>query len=172
MVTQNRSLRINAWVLSLAVLVAAIGVSGYLSYLKFDNVAAVCVQGGQFDCGTVLNSVYSELMSIPIAYLGLLTNFIVVGLLLLESRVGLLREYGPILTFGVVLFATVFSVYLVYIQAAVIGAYCPWCLTHEALFFVLFGLSSWRLFKHYNGTLYTEAFTDVDEAGEPATAQA
>jgi len=171
MVTQNRSLRINAWVLSLAVLVAAIGVSGYLSYLKFDNVAAVCVQGGQFDCGTVLNSVYSELMSIPIAYLGLLTNFIVVGLLLLESRVGLLREYGPILTFGVVLFATVFSVYLVYIQAAVIGAYCPWCLTHEALIFVLFGLSSWRLYKHYNGTLYTETITDVDEAGEPATAQ-
>lgn len=170
--TQNRGLRIDAWLLSLLILVAAIGVSSYLSYLKFDDVAAVCVQGGSFDCGTVLNSVYSELMGIPIAYLGLFTNLVIVALLLLEKRAAMFREYGPILTFGVVLFATVFSVYLIYIQAAVIGAYCPWCLTHEALIFALFGLVSWRLYKHYNGTLYAEADNEINEASEPATAQA
>lgn len=145
---EKRGFRLSAKVLSLLVLLAAIGVSGYLSYLKLDTSAApVCVSGGAFDCGVVLNSVYSELAGIPIAYLGLATNFVVVGLLLLESRLGILREYGPVLVFGVVLLAFLFSVYLVYVQAALISAYCPWCLTHEALIAVLFGLSTWRLWQ-------------------------
>ena len=176
--TTTRGFRISAWLLSLITLAFAIGVSGYLSWLKFDDVEAVCVSGGAFDCGTVLNSVYSEIQGIPIAYLGLLTNLIVVGLLLLESRIGVLREYGPTLVFGVVLFAFVFSVYLVYIQAAVIVAYCPWCLTHEALIALLFGFSGWRLYKNLNGTLYVDdaEYDDVaamdDTSSDRATAKA
>jgi len=38
----------------------------------------------------------------------------------------------------VVLFAFLYSVYLVYLQAFRIQAYCVWCLTHEALITVLF----------------------------------
>lgn len=124
--------------LSLVVLALAIAVSGYLSYLKIANANAVCVSGGAFNCGVVLNSIYSELAGVPIAYLGLTTNLIVVALILLEGRIGFLQEYGTLLTFGVVLFAFLYSVYLVYLQAFVIGAYCPWCLTHEALITVLF----------------------------------
>lgn len=135
----------SAYTLSLVTLAAAIFVSGYLSWLKIANQAAVCVAGGRFDCGTVLSSAYSELGGIPIAWLGLATNLIVVGLLLLENRVGFLRENGVALVFGVVLFAFLFSVYLVYLQAAVIRAYCIWCLTHEALIAILFGFSLWRL---------------------------
>jgi uncharacterized membrane protein len=126
--------------LSYFVLAAAIGVSGYLSYLKVANVDAVCVAGGAFDCGTVLNSVYSEFFGIPIAWLGLATNLVIVALLALENRVAVLREYGTLLVFGVILFAFIYSVYLVYLQAFVIRAYCPWCLTHEALIAVLFAI--------------------------------
>lgn len=149
---------INAKTLSLVVLAAAIFVSGYLSYLKFDYTASpVCIQGGVFDCGTVLNSSYSEIADIPIAYLGLATNLLVVTLLLLEGRNAFFREYGATLIFGVVFFATVFSVYLIYIQAFRIEAFCPWCLTHEALIFVLFGLSVYRLVRHLNAP-----FDDAD----------
>ncbi|NDJ61047.1 MAG: vitamin K epoxide reductase family protein [Chloroflexi bacterium] len=137
---------------SLIVLVLAILVSGYLSYLKLSNESAVCVQGSVFDCGVVLNSIYSEVAGIPIAWLGLATNLLVVGLLVLESRIGLLRNYGPALVFGVVLFAFLYSVYLVYLQAFVIGAFCPWCLTHEALIAVLFGLALWRLLRWQSQT--------------------
>lgn len=133
--------------LSFLVLVVAIGVSGYLSWLKITNEHAVCVQGGRFDCGTVLNSAYSELGGIPIAWLGLATNLIVVGILVAETRVAALRGYGAILSFAVVLFAFLFSVYLVYVQAFLIQAYCIWCLSHEALITILFGISSWRLYK-------------------------
>ena len=144
--------------ISFVVLALAIGISGYLSYLKLDNTPAVCLVGGAFDCGTVLNSSYSELAGIPIAWLGLAVNLIVTTLLLLENRVEFLREYGVTLVFGLVLFAFLFSVYLVYVQAAIIQAYCPWCLTHEALITILFALSIWRLRAHFA----------ADATGEPA----
>jgi len=130
--------------LSYVVLAAAIGVSGYLSYLKIAQANAVCVAGGLFDCGTVLNSAYSELGGIPIAWLGLATNLLIVTLMALEDRIGFLQENGTLIIFGVVLFAFIYSVYLVYLQAFVIRAYCPWCLTHEALISVLFGIWMWK----------------------------
>lgn len=141
---------------SYIVLALAIAVSGYLSWLKIGSYEAVCIEGSVFDCGTVLSSVYSEVAGIPIAWLGLVTNLIVVALLALENRVGFLREYGAILIFGVVLFATLFSIYLIYVQAALIRAYCPWCLAHEALIFILFGFSTYRLWKWFNSTDDTE----------------
>jgi len=128
-------------------LALAIGVSGYLTYLKFSATEAVCVAGGAFDCGTVLNSVYSEIGGIPIAALGLATNLVVLALLLLENRVGFLREFGTLAVFGVLLFAFIYSVYLVYLQAFVIQAYCPWCLSHEALVTIMFGIWGVQAFR-------------------------
>lgn len=129
---------LNAYTISYVLLALAIAVSGYLSWLKISQVDAVCLAGNAFDCGTVLNSVYSEIGGVPIAWLGLATNFVIVGLLVAQNRVGFLREYGTLIVFGVVLFAFIYSVYLVYLQAFVIGAYCQWCLTHEALIGLLF----------------------------------
>jgi uncharacterized membrane protein len=131
--------------MSFVVLAFAIGISGYLSWLKATSGIAICVQGSIFDCGTVLNSAYSEIADIPIAWLGLAVNIIVTILLLLEMKVDFFATYSPALAFGLVLFAALFSVYLIYVQAFLIQAYCPWCLTHEALIFVLFGLSLKRL---------------------------
>jgi len=142
---ENTQSRFSARNLSFVTLFFAILVSGYLSYLKLDNTPAVCIQGSVFDCNTVLNSVYSEFAGIPIAWLGLGTNLLIVALLLLENRIGFLRDNGVALVFGVVLFAFIYSVYLVYVQAVLIQAYCPWCLTHEALIAVLFVFSAWRL---------------------------
>lgn len=139
--------RITYW-LSLALLAAAIGVSGYLSYLKLSpGTQPACIVGGAFDCGTVLSSVYSELGGVPIAWLGLGTNGVILALLLLKPRVSFLSEYGTLLIFGVLLFAFMYSAYLVYLQAQVIRAYCPWCLTHEALIaalFVLWSAETWH----------------------------
>lgn len=142
---------LNAKTLSILVLIVAIGISAYLSYLKIADTSAVCVSGGSFDCGLVLNSIYSEIGGVPIAWLGLATNVIVLALLLLEGIVPSLRTYGPIIAFAIVLFAFVFSVYLVYVQAALLQSYCPWCLTHEALITVLFILTGWRLLQHNTG---------------------
>ncbi len=131
---------------SIAVLLVALGVSGYLSYLKlFPAVVAACPAGGTFDCGTVLNSRYSEVSGVPIAYLGFITNVVMLGLLVMERTVRTLADIAPILVFFVALFAFIYSVYLVYLQAFVIGSYCPWCLTHEALITLVFGAAALRL---------------------------
>lgn len=147
MTTQTElSSRFSARNISLFVLFLAILVSGYLSYLKFDtSVHAVCVPGEIFDCGTVLNSIYSELMGVPIAWLGLTVNLVVFALLLLETRVGFLAQYSAPIIFGLLLFAFLYSVYLVYVQAFLITKYCPWCLSHEALITIVFALSVKRL---------------------------
>ncbi|MCA9884430.1 MAG: vitamin K epoxide reductase family protein [Anaerolineae bacterium] len=133
--------------IALVLIVIGIFVTTYLSYLKFSQSAAVCVEGAAFNCEVVLNSIYSEIFDIPIAYLGLLMYLTLGALFLLENRVGFLQEYGKILMFGIALFAWVFSMYLVYLQVAVLQALCPWCLTHETVMTILFGLITYRLFR-------------------------
>lgn len=133
--------------IGLIILGLAILVSGYLSYVKATDVAMVCVDSATFDCGKVQNSAYSEMFGVPIAWLGLTTNLILVALILLEDRVALLQDYGLLITFGLVLFAFLFSVYLVYVQAALLKTYCPWCLVHEVLIFALFGVTSLRVYR-------------------------
>ena len=150
---QIGSKTLRSWrTLSLIVLVLAIGVSGYLSYLKASDAKAMCVSGAKFDCGTVLNSVYSEQFGIPIAWWGLATNLVITALLLTEQRVTFLQRNGTVIVFMIVLFAFLYSVYLVYLQAAVIKAYCPWCLTHEALITILFGIIGSHTWKTMRDT--------------------
>ncbi len=123
-----------------------LGVSGYLSYLKLAAAPAVCLQSGPFNCNVVLNSQYSELAGLPIAYLGFAVYAILGLLLLLERRWSVIAEYGPLLSFGIGLFAWLFSMWLVYVQAALLQALCPWCLTHEANFSLLFAAICYRLY--------------------------
>ena len=122
-------------------------VAAYLSYLKLAEAPAVCVESGPFDCNVVLNSQYSELAGIPIAYLGLAVYAAIGAILLLEARVAFLRAWGALLTFGIGLFAWLFSMWLVYVQVALLQALCPWCLTHETNFTLLFGLICYRVYR-------------------------
>ena len=131
-------MKLNTRTFSMFILVLALGVSAYLSWLKIANANAVCIHGGAFDCGTVLNSKWSEINNIPIAWLGFFTNLVILTLIILEQRLPILKESGAIIIFGVVLFAFLYSVYLVYLQAFRIQAYCVWCLTHETLIAILF----------------------------------
>ncbi|NJL56654.1 vitamin K epoxide reductase family protein [bacterium] len=136
----------------LSLLLVAMGllVSGYLSYVQITGTEMVCAAGGQGGCNVVQNSVYAELFGIKIAYLGLATYIVIGGLIALQERIPLLRQYGMLLTFGVVLFAFIYSVYLVYIQAVVLRAFCQWCLAHEAIMTVLFVVTSIRTWRYFS----------------------
>ena len=122
-------------------------VSGYLSYLKLAAAPSVCVQSGPFNCDVVLNSRYSELAGIPIAWLGFAVYLIIALLSFGEDRIAPLREYGKLIVFGVALFAWLFSMWLVYAQFVLLGALCPWCLSHEINFTLLFGICCFRLWQ-------------------------
>ena len=139
----------NALVRRFQALLVVIGlvVAGYLSYLKLAEAPAVCVETGPFNCNVVLNSQYSELAGIPIAYLGFAVYVAIGAIQLLETRVAFLRQWGLLLMFGIGLFAWLFSMWLVYVQFALLEALCPWCLTHETNFTVLFALICYRLYR-------------------------
>ncbi len=133
--------------ISILLVIFGLGISGYLSYVKLTDVPMVCSANGAFDCGAVQGSVYSELGGIPIAWMGFAVNILMLTILLLEPRVEFLRQSGNgvMLLFGIVLFAALYSVYLIYIQGVVLQAWCMWCLMHEAYIFILFGVTLWRV---------------------------
>lgn len=136
--------------LSLILILIGIAVSGYLSYVKLTNVAMVCAEGGAFNCDVVQNSAYSRLLGVPIAYMGLGTYLVLGALLLFGERIALIRDYSPVLFFAINLFAFLFSMWLVYVQVAILEALCMWCLAHEVNITILFVISILRLRRHLN----------------------
>ena len=74
--------------------VIGLAVAGYLSYLKIEDAPAVCVESGPFNCNVVLNSLYSELAGVPIAYLGFSVYLAIGAVLLLEKRVAISAGMG------------------------------------------------------------------------------
>ncbi len=124
---------------------AAIGISGYLAYTEFVSAKVACIDNPAFDCDLVQGSAYSKLMGIPVAYIGLLANLGILAMLLLEERIGLLREYGVTLLAGVLLIALLYSIWLVYVQAVLLKAFCPWCLAHEVVVLAMFIVAAIRL---------------------------
>jgi uncharacterized membrane protein len=141
----GRFSNLTLWHLSLVVVTFGLFVSGYLSYVKLTNVEMACAANSVFNCDVVQNSTYSRMFDIPIAWLGLATYIVIGALLLVQNRIPFLREYGILLLFGIVLFAWVYSMDLVYIQFFVLKALCMWCLMHEITFTILFILTTLRL---------------------------
>ena len=133
------------YIISLVLVVIGIGISGYLSYVKLTETQTICIEGGAFNCEVVQSSIYAKLFNIPIAYLGFATYLVIGALLFLQNRVAFLEEYGVMIQFGIILFAFLFSLWLVYLQAFQLKAFCLWCLSHEITMTLLFLVSIPRL---------------------------
>lgn len=139
--------QLNLRYVSLLLVLIGIGVSGYLSYVELADAPIICTVGEAFECDVVRNSAYAEVFSVPVAYLGLASYLFIGGLLLLEERSTFLKENGVLLTFGIVLFAFLYSMYLVYVQGVVLEAWCQWCVMHEITMTVLFIVTAVRLWQ-------------------------
>lgn len=132
-------------ILSLILIAIGIAISGYLSYTKLTDTSVVCSESGAVNCEVVQTSSYSKFMGIDVAYLGFAAYLFLCALVLLENRIGFLQEYGGTLIFGITLFAFLFSMWLVYVQVALLQALCLWCLGHEITMTLLFIVSGLRL---------------------------
>lgn len=149
---QTGSQIVNLRNLALLLVVVGLFISGYISYNHLSNTQLVCpgesgaeLAGRAINCDAVTTSRYSRMFGIPIAYLGFGMYLTLGVLLFLEKRIPLLQDYGRELTFGIALFAWLYSMYLVYLQFFVIGAVCLWCLSHEANMTILFIVITARL---------------------------
>lgn len=141
------TLRLGAWHIGWIFLLVGIFISGYLSYSTLAQVELQCVEMAGFDCAAVQDSAWSRLFGIPVALLGFISYIVIALIWTLEKRTTFFRDNGLLILFGLGLIGWLFSIWLLYVQAAIIGAFCPWCLLHECNFTLLFGLIALRLWR-------------------------
>src|ERR1700756_5409145 len=98
-----RTLRITLIMLA----TAGLGVAGYLTYVHYAGIDPVCTAGGS--CEKVQTSVYSELVGVPVALIGLLGYLTILGLL-----AGPETEATRFATMALTLVGFAFSAYLTY----------------------------------------------------------
>lgn len=128
----DRSLRIAVALLALA----GAGIAAYLVYARYAHAAIACTTGG---CETVQSSEYAEIARLPVAVLGLAGYFAIFATALFPGE--LARLTGVVLALG----GLVFSVYLVFVQALAIGAFCQWCLASDVVMALLAAAAVARL---------------------------
>lgn len=120
--------------------------AGYITYEEFSGVVPPCLPIAGFDCGAVLQSQWSHIGPIPLSLLGLgfyATVFVLASYSLVAKKPH--RFVSPLLLFlGVSGF--LFSVYLVYIQAFIIGAFCTYCMLSAFTSTAIFAVTTWNFF--------------------------
>ena len=119
----------------LAAVVALIGLADaiYLTIKHYTGEAVPCsiVEG----CEQVLTSSYAEIAGIPLAIFGAAAYFVAFALAILAAF-GNGRAW---MLFGVqVVLMTIFTMWLVYLQAFVIEAFCQFCLLSAGTTLTLF----------------------------------
>ena len=131
----------------LAAIVALIGLADavYLTVHHYTAEPVPCsIVAG---CETVLTSSYAEIAGIPLAAFGAAAYFIAFSLALLTA----FGNRAMWTLFGVqTVLMSLFTVWLLYLQAFVIGAFCQFCLVSAATSFtllILYGISQFNRFK-------------------------
>jgi len=120
-------------------------VSIYMTIFKLTDNEAMCIGSG--GCSVVNSSRYSEVNGIPVAVLGVIGYAAILALLFLEQRPGFFQENGTMMLFGVTLTGFLFTLYLIYVEVALIKAYCPFCITSQAVMTLIFIHSVIRLVR-------------------------
>jgi uncharacterized membrane protein len=129
--------------ITIALTIIGLLVSIYMTIYKFTNNESMCI--GSSGCSEVNASRYSEINGIPVAVLGVIGYAAILALLFLEQKPGFIQENGSMIFFGISLIGFLFTLYLIYLEIALIKAYCPFCLASQAVMIVLFIISVIRL---------------------------
>ena len=131
----------------LAIMLAIIGllVSIYMTIYKITSNDSMCIGSG--DCKTVNASRYAEVYGIPVAVLGVAGYAAILAVLLLERRPGFFEQNGSMLFFGLSLTGFLFTLYLIFVEVALIKAYCPFCITSQTVMTIIFIISVIRLVR-------------------------
>jgi len=107
----------------------------YLTVQALTGETLVC--GGSPDCFRVLGSSYARIAGVPIAAFGTLAYFSVFSLATLA-----VFGYSRARTFLILAVGAMFLVtlWLLYVQAFILHAYCRYCLFSAAIIFLLAGI--------------------------------
>lgn len=130
---------------SVALTVLGTLVSIYMTVYKLTSNNAMCLGSG--DCSTVNASAYSMIYGIPVALVGVGGYLAMLGVLLLEPRNKFFAANGPLAVFGLAIGGFGFTLYLVYVEAFILKAWCPFCVTSQISMTILFILTIVRLVR-------------------------
>jgi uncharacterized membrane protein len=135
--TKSRRSRAEIIFYTVAALVALIGLgeATYLTVIFLTGETAVC--GGSADCYKVLGSAYAKVAGIPMSALGALGYFSVFTFATFAAF-----DYGRARKFFSWTVIAMFAVtlWLLFVQAYRLHAFCRYCLFSAALVFLLTGL--------------------------------
>jgi uncharacterized membrane protein len=132
---------------SIAIAILGLLDAAYLTFEKITSNQALCLPG-LGDCSTVNNSPYSLVFGIPVASLGFVAYLIILFLLKNEDRFPTWKFTILQATFGIALSGTIFSIYLTYLEIAVIKAVCPFCVISAIAMIILFVCTLLRLVQN------------------------
>ena len=104
----------------------------YLTVMNLTGETAIC--GGSMDCFRVLGSSYARLGRVPVAGLGALAYYTAFSCAVFAAF-GYVRARICFLIVVLAMFAT--SIWLLYVQAFLLHAFCRYCLFSAALIFIL-----------------------------------
>lgn len=140
-------LQINRIIFTLTIL--GLGISAFLTYEYLQPTPIVCPLTGN-GCELVRKSEYSSFFGISIPYLGVLYYFItaVLSIYLTQNY----KKNIDQLRFTITTLAVFFGVYLTYIEAFKIQAFCFWCISSFITSLVILILASFSLLVKNKGT--------------------
>jgi uncharacterized membrane protein len=135
------------WLYRISAILVVVGllVSIYMTIYKVFSLEVMCLGSG--DCSTVNASRYSEVYGIPVATVGIAGYFAILLVHWYERRDKFFEKNGLMLIFGMALAGFLFTVYLIYVEFAILDAFCPFCLTSQAAMTIIFTISTIRLIR-------------------------
>jgi uncharacterized membrane protein len=135
------------WLYRISMILVVIGliVSIYMTIYKATSNDALCLGSG--DCSTVNASRYSEVYGIPVASVGIAGYLAILLVHWYERRDEFFEKNGPMLNFGMALTGFLFTVYLIYVEFAILKAFCPFCLASQTAMTIIFIISIIRLVR-------------------------
>jgi len=135
------------WLYRISAALAVLGllVSIYMTIYKILNADAMCLGSG--DCSTVNASTYSEVNGIPVAVFGVIGYAAILAVHFLEKRNRFFKQNGTLLIFGMALTGFLFTLWLIYVEVAILKALCPFCVTSQTAMTLIFMIAVIRLIR-------------------------
>ncbi len=130
------------WVLvvTLALSLAGLGVSGYLTFTHFFGTRYLaCSTTGFVECGVVTTSPQSTLLGIPVAVLGL-ASFAALSALTTPWAWRSARAWPHLVRTALVVVSMAMVLWLVAAELLIIGHICVWCTAVHVITFALFAI--------------------------------
>ena len=137
----------NKWLYrsSVALVILGLLVSIYMTIYKFTGDDGMCLGSG--DCHTVNASKYSEVNGIPVAIFGIGGYLAILAVLYFENSNRFFKQNATLMIFGMALTGFLFTVWLIYVEIALLKAICPFCVTSQVAMTIIFIIAVIRLIK-------------------------